>query len=394
MSLISGDNTIMVWAIVLCIAFIALVVEKKRPSMPAFITAIILALALVSIRLMPTSSSVYRTINSFIMPMALPMFFFSANVKKIFKETGRLFIVFHIACIGSVVAVLITLAITGRFFEPEHIPGIVAMYVGAHTGGTLNLAAMAETFNLPDTITATNSIVSNLSLAVLIFVITLVWKSEYFRNMFKGSNVISTDNDIDKKQEESQVVDEKKVMSVFTVAQALALSALILAISGEISKFVGTLGLPENIELFVGNTYLIITLITVSLATIFPNYFEKIHGSTSIGAYLLIFYFISIGSSTTVTDVIINAPIFILNVVLIGIISLFFTVLVSRFFKAKLPEALLSTAAAFGGPGTTVAVNTANGWNDLIAPGILISIYGYVIGNYLGVIVGNIMSSL
>lgn len=327
--------------------------------------AIIIALTLVTVRLMPTSSSVYSTINSFIMPMALPMFFFSANIKRIFKETGRLFLIFHIACVGSIVAVLITLAITGRFFESEHLPGLVAMYVGAHTGGTLNLAAMAETFGLPDTITATNSIVSNLSLAVLIFAITLISKSPYIRRMYEGSSAKTETEAAD----ETCATQEQKPMTVFSLAQALGIAALILAISREISGFVGTLALPENVELFLGNTYLIITLITVSLATIFPAFFERLHGSTKIGSYMLIFYFISIGSRSTLTDVIINAPIFVVNVTLISIISLIFTVIVSYFFKAKLPEALLSTAAAFGGPGTTVAVNTANGWNDLIAPG-------------------------
>ena len=50
--------------------------------------------------------------------------------------------------------------------------------------------------------------------------------------------------------------------------------------------------------------------------------------------------------------------------------------------------------AAIGGPPTSAALAISNGWNALIVPGMLVGIYGYIIGNYFGVFVGNMLGGM
>lgn len=76
---------------------------------------------------------------------------------------------------------------------------------------------------------------------------------------------------------------------------------------------------------------------------------------------------------------------------LIVIVNLLFSLFVGKLFKFKLDEILLSTNAAIGGPTTAAAMAIAKGWNTLIIPVMLSGIWGYILGNYMGVIVGNIL---
>ena len=49
--------------------------------------------------------------------------------------------------------------------------------------------------------------------------------------------------------------------------------------------------------------------------------------------------------------------------------------------------------ANIGGPPTAAALAISNGWSRLVAPGMLIGVYGYVVGNYFGVFLGNLIGA-
>ena len=63
-------------------------------------------------------------------------------------------------------------------------------------------------------------------------------------------------------------------------------------------------------------------------------------------------------------------------------------------FKFKLDELLLASNACIGGPTTAVAMAIAKGWNSLIIPTMLSGIWGYILGNYAGILVGNVLISI
>ena len=72
-------------------------------------------------------------------------------------------------------------------------------------------------------------------------------------------------------------------------------------------------------------------------------------------------------------------------------IHLVVTLLVGKMFKFKLDELLLASNACIGGPTTAVAMAIAKGWNSLIVPTMIAGVWGYVLGNYAGIIVGHIL---
>ena len=62
-----------------------------------------------------------------------------------------------------------------------------------------------------------------------------------------------------------------------------------------------------------------------------------------------------------------------------------------RIFKFDLEEMIIASNPNVGGPTTAAAMAIAKGWERLIVPALLVGTLGYVIGNYYGIIVGNIV---
>ena len=44
----------------------------------------------------------------------------------------------------------------------------------------------------------------------------------------------------------------------------------------------------------------------------------------------------------------------------------------------------VASQAAVGGPGSALALSMSMNWSRLVTPGIIIGIFGYAFGNYLG----------
>ena len=60
-------------------------------------------------------------------------------------------------------------------------------------------------------------------------------------------------------------------------------------------------------------------------------------------------------------------------------------------FRYSIEEVCIASNANIGGPTTAAALAIARGWNQLVVPAMLVGILGYVIGNYYGVFIGNIL---
>jgi len=59
----------------------------------------------------------------------------------------------------------------------------------------------------------------------------------------------------------------------------------------------------------------------------------------------------------------------------------------AKFMKADLSEAVVASGAALVGPAVTAAIAISQGWRSLITPAIMVGIFGYVIGTFIGVAV-------
>ena len=66
----------------------------------------------------------------------------------------------------------------------------------------------------------------------------------------------------------------------------------------------------------------------------------------------------------------------------------------AKVFGFTLEETIIASNAAIGGPATASVMAISQGWTDLIGPGIFVGLFGYILGNYLGTIIGNLLMTL
>ena len=73
------------------------------------------------------------------------------------------------------------------------------------------------------------------------------------------------------------------------------------------------------------------------------------------------------------------------------IINMAITFTAAKLLKFDLEEAILASNANIGGPTTAAAMAISKGWTKLIGPILIVGTLGYVIGNYFGLFIGNIL---
>ena len=115
------------------------------------------------------------------------------------------------------------------------------------------------------------------------------------------------------------------------------------------------------------------------------------NGAEEIGTFLIYLVFGGLGVPASISETVKNGAFILVFCVLAVFIQLAVTLVMGKMFKFKLDELLLASNACIGGPTTAVAMAIAKGWNSLIVPTMIAGVWGYVLGNYAGIIVGNIL---
>lgn len=388
MSLISSDNLWLTWMVVISWVAFAIYAEQKwkwGAKLSGSIICIFGAVLLVNLKIIPNSSGVYDTINQFILPLSIPLLLFKSDIRKIYKESGKSFILFHIAGLGTFIGAIIAGFI---FSKRPDIGGVVAMEVGAHVGGTVNLIAMANTFNVDSNFTNAAAIAANFLVMVLLLVLTQMTTMKLFRSKFSHPHIDEVEqNNTDSTKSLSEQYWKPKEISLLNLSMALATTFVITAGSQTICVAINATSAPDIIKQLFGNIYLVMTLLTVIGATFVPKFFSSLNGAEEIGNFMIMLFFVALGCSANLADVIKLGSIILVFILAIVTFNIGFTfILGKKLLHATLEEILICINATIGGPTTAAAFAINRGWNKLIVPGILVGLYGYIIGNYVGVL--------
>ena len=101
-------------------------------------------------------------------------------------------------------------------------------------------------------------------------------------------------------------------------------------------------------------------------------------------------YLCSVGGGADLAQMLTVGRAVILGIIFTAIGNVGLLWLCGRIFKWNWEEMVNASCASIGGPTTAVAVSINKGWKKLIVPGLLIGLLGYAIGNYLGLVIGNL----
>ena len=111
------------------------------------------------------------------------------------------------------------------------------------------------------------------------------------------------------------------------------------------------------------------------------------NGPEEFGAYLLMLFLFTLGLPADLLTVLQKSPILFLFCTIIAAMNVAFPLIAGKFLRLNLEELVLAMNATLGGPPTAAAMAISAGWPRLVLPGLLIGLWGYVIGTPVGIMV-------
>lgn len=397
-SFISPDNTWVLWAFLTGWAAFSIYLEQKyawASKISGAIIALIGAMVLSNLKVIPTQAPAYDQVWGYVVPLGITLLLFQCDIKKIWKESGRLLIIFLISSIGTMLG-----AIIGFLALRNIIPNlnmVAAMMSGSYIGGGVNFAAIASAFEVPGDLVSAAVIADNLLMALYFFVLISIPSIALFRKAFKHPHI----DEVEKigSNSDSTIASKywgKKEMSLKDIAFAISFAFIIVAVSNEIANLFKAIIPTSNAVLSILNTllsnhYLIITTLTMLLATFFSKTFSNIKSAQEIGTFLMYIFFVVIGVPASIPLILQKSPLLLVYCVVMVVVNMLVTFIGAKIFKFDLEEAILASNANIGGPTTAAAMAISKGWNKLVGPILIVGTLGYIIGNYFGILIGNIL---
>ena len=383
--MISQDNTWVLWAIILLIAAISIYLEDRftwAQKISGAIIALILAALLSNLNVIPYESAVYDSIWGYVVPLSIPILLFHCDIKQIWRESGRMTIIFLISSLGTMIG-----AAVGYVLLHNHIPvlnHIAGMMSASYIGGGVNFVAVASSFNIPSELISAATVSDNLLMVIYFLILISIPSSMFFKKHFKSAY-----NHESQSQIKNTTTGVKT--SVKDFAFAFASSSIIVAISFTLAKYLAKLGDGVFIN-FISNKYLVLATVSVILTSIFPKFFQNITSSNELGTFLIYIFFVVIGVPASIGSIIEKSPLLLVFCAIMVFSNMLITFLGAKVFNFTLEEAIIASNANIGGPTTAVAMATSKGWNKYVAPAMLVGTLGYIIGTYFGIFLGQCLS--
>ena len=117
------------------------------------------------------------------------------------------------------------------------------------------------------------------------------------------------------------------------------------------------------------------------------------HGSQEIGTYLIYLFLFVIGVPANIMTVLTKSPLLLVLTAIMVLVNMLFCFVGAKIFKASLEDSIIASNANIGGPTTAAGMAISQGWSALVGPVMLVGTFGYVIGTYLGILVGGILGA-
>jgi uncharacterized membrane protein len=397
-SFISADNTWVLWAFLTGWAALSIYLEQKydwAAKISGAIIALIGAMALSNLKVIPVESPVYDTVWGYVVPLAIPMLLLQCNIKKIWKESGRMLIIFLIGSVGTVAGAVLGFLLLGKHIP--HLAEIAGMMTGSYIGGGVNFVAVSSAFNVPGELVSATVVADNLLMALYFLALITIPTINFFRKHFRHPYVDKVESLGSSEDGTSAAAYWKgKEISLKDIAFSVATGFIVVAVSKALSAFLSSVIPTGNFALsmlnvLLSNQYLIITTVTMLLATFFPGFFGNIRGAQEIGTFLIYLFFVVIGVPASIPLIIQNSPLLLLFCGIVVIVNMAVSFGIGKLLNYSVEEIIIASNANIGGPTTATAMAISKGWTDLVAPAMLVGVFGYGIGTYLGIIVGNLL---
>ena len=364
------------------------------------VIALLIALALVNTGIIPAHAVLYDDIVwGYVVPLAIPLLLLQTNIRRIWRETGRLLAIFLIGSVGTVAGAVIGCVLLRTSIDG--LPQVAAMMTGSYIGGGVNFTALADAFKVSGTLVSSTIVADNLNMALYFLILLGIAGNSFFRRFYPHPLIDEV--------EQSGVSEEGKTLaasywgrkdvSLRDIAMCVTYAVVVVTISKFLGATLSALVPPDGSWLskmggtFLGSQYVWITLISMIFASVFEKQANSMNGAQEIGTFFIYMFFFVIGVPASIMEILTNAPMLFVFCFIMVVVNMLFCLIGGKILNFALEDILVASNANIGGPTTAAGLAISQGWTKLVGPAMLVGTFGYAIGTYIGIIVGSILGA-
>ena len=348
-----------------------------------------MAMVLSNLKVVPSSAPAYDVVWDYLVPVALPLLLLRADVFRIARSTGWMFIAFHISSLGTIIGAFVAVLLLRQHMDDTvYAAGIMT---ASYIGSAVNFFAVKDSYAVSENVTGPLLVADNFVMAGMFVSLLLIAGSQFFRRRYPHPHTLESANDPAQAAVEHW---KPKAIGLLDIAVALAIAVSVAATSQWLATLIQSWVGNVLLVSMLGNRYLLITTITVALATIFSRPLSRLSGSEELGSYLLYVFLFAIGLPADLWQVVLHVPVMFLFCLIMALSNLLVTLSLGKVLGFNLEELLLCVNATLGGAPSAAAFAISMGWQRLVLPGVLVGIWGYVIGTFVGIFVAEILQRI
>jgi uncharacterized membrane protein len=372
---VSPDNHLGVFAIIMALSGAAFLLQNTRLGSQITGTVIVILGAIVAanIGLIPHQSPTYDFVFTFVVPILIPLFLLQADLRRVFREASRTTLAFLIASAGTVLGVLVAVSVLDLSQLANQSDtaitakegAIAGLFAATYIGGSVNYAALGEMTGLItdrsffSAATAADNLFSALYLSLIASLPALSGLARWYPE-HRMSELVET--------------EAPPAASAQSLCLALSISVILVVTSDMVAAaWTG----PST-------RYVVLTALTLVLATAVPHIRRLTAGGFELGIALSFSFFASIAAGADIEAMVSKAPMLGALVAILLAVHLGVLLLVGKLCRLTLPELLTASNAAILGATTAPTMAAAKGWKDQVTPGVLVGVIGYALGTFVG----------
>ncbi|MDH4126846.1 MAG: DUF819 family protein, partial [Gammaproteobacteria bacterium] len=305
--LIGPHQDFALWATMIGLAAFGFWCERYRwgRKYSGILLLMTLAMVLSNLRIIPTSAPAYDAAWDLLVPIAIALLLFEANLKRILSEAGPTLIAFIIGSAAVVAGVLIgAFALDLGLQEPE----LAGVYTGTYIGGALNFAAVAKASGLQDgsllgAAIAADNVATNLHFLFLILMPGIAWFAARYPTQH-----MDTATDVEPGSQ--PVPHSVSALGIPGLLTAFAIAFGLAAAGDEISA---RMNMPQY-------SIIVTTALTLLVATMFAKPLRKLSGPGEAGNVLMFIFLAGVGATMDLWQLAAAGPtLFVFASIIIGV---------------------------------------------------------------------------
>lgn len=304
-------------------------------------------------------------------PMALPLLFFSINLRAWRQLARKSVLSLAAAGIAVVIGTMVSFLIFRGYLGPEGWK-TAGMLVGVYTGGTPNLAAIGNALGTDPTVYVSvhgSDVV--VSAVLLLFLVSV--GPRFFRKVLPA--FVPEEGTTGEGAEFTPYFTGFSGRELVEMGLALGLAAAIFAVGGSFTLF-----LPELVALPVA----MMTITALGVAASFWRPVRELRNSFQLGYYLILIFSLAVSSMANVRDLAGTASIMLLYVATLIVMVALLHLLFSALFRIDADTHAITVTSFIFSPPFVPVVAAAIGNRRVIVTGVVVGVVGWIAGNYLG----------